>query len=89
MRVHHDLKLLPRFFQAKEHGLKPWEVRSTDDRTFKTGDMVTFKEVDAFHLEPTGRTYGPVEITYIIEGQDGRGLIRPETCIFTHTSVSR
>lgn len=87
-RNHHDLKLLTRFFQAKEEGLKPWEVRTTDDRTFAVGDMVTFLEVDAFHLEPTGRTLGPFEITYLLNGEEGRGLIKSGTCIFTHTGMA-
>lgn len=86
-RTHHTLKLLTRFFQAKAEGLKPWEVRTTEDRDFKAGDMVTFLEVEAFHLEPTGRQLGPFEITYILHGEDGRGLIKPGTCIFTHTST--
>lgn len=82
--MHHDLKLLPQFFDAKASGKKPWEIRMTDDRSFTVGDTVTFNEVDAFQLEPTGRTIGPERITYVLEGDECRGLLKGKACIFTH-----
>jgi len=82
--THHDLKLAPSFFDPKIQGLKPWELRAQDDRTFTPGDTVTFREwLDGRY---TGRTIGPETITWVLDGW--HELMLPRTCIFTHTMSS-
>lgn len=82
--AHHDLKLWPMFFDAKVTGKKPWEIRSTRDRAFRVGDTVTFHSWGPNLQTYMGDTYGPCTITFIASGEDHR-LMRPGTCIFTHT----
>ena len=53
--IHHDLKLLSRFEKPKRDGFKYWEYRSTEDRTFRVGDTVTFQIVTEVKRRPTGR----------------------------------
>lgn len=84
-RNHHTLKLRTSFFQAKERGVKPWEIRSNVDRTFKVGDMVTFQEIGDEDGIATGRILGPFEILYLTTGE-GSGLLQPFTCAFTHST---
>jgi hypothetical protein len=79
--MHHDLKLSVRYECPKLDGLKYWEFRSNTDRTFKVGDSVTFHIVTDVRQVVTGRTIGPVGITYVLEG----GLLPDGYCIFSHT----
>ena len=85
--MHHDLKLLAGFWPEKLDGRKPWELRNTEDRDFAAGDTVTFREVvhtpEPRGPHPTGRTYGPVTITYVLTGWS----LPPFHCIFTHTQA--
>ena len=83
--VHHDLKLNTIFWEPKTDGRKPWELRSTWDRTFREGDTVTFHEVADEACVPTGRTYGPATITYVLN--ESPLMDDPDRCIFTHTQV--
>jgi hypothetical protein len=72
---HHDLKLWPEYYRAKESGVKPWEYRA-NDRHFSVGDTVTFHEwshADGY----SGRAMGPFKITYIFN-------INNDLCIFSH-----
>lgn len=87
--MHHDLKLLTAFFDAKAAGLKPWEARSTHDREFRVGDTVTFHEVEPMNLAKTGRTIGPESVVYLLEGRDVPGLqvIPRGVCVFTHARM--
>lgn len=78
MTTHHDLKLIEDFEPAKRDGRKLWEYRSTEDRAFAVGDTVTFHYVTRESREMTGRTYGPVTITYCHQVSDQR-------CVFSHT----
>ena len=85
--MHHHLKLMEEFEQAKLEGLKPWEFRSTVDRDFQVGDTVTFAVVSndfqPWDRKPLGRSIGPVTITYVVSG----GMLPPKSCIFTHTQA--
>jgi hypothetical protein len=76
--THHDLKIWPEYMQPKLDGLKDWEHRGTRDRTFKPGDTATFLEFDLTAGGATGRTYGPVRITYVLK-------VDALHCIFSHT----
>jgi len=78
--THHFLKLHPSFFVPKLNGLKPWEIRSTRDRTFEVGDKVDF--IEFIDDKPTGRTITQRTITYVLDGW--HELMLPTTCIFTH-----
>lgn len=55
----HSLKILPQYFDAIVSGLKTFEIRSTNDRTFREGDRVILKEWD-------GRNYTGYQITKTI-----------------------
>lgn len=43
--MHHELKILPPFFEAMVDGRKNFEIRK-DDRGFQAGDTVTLREYD-------------------------------------------
>jgi len=45
VRKHHELKILPIYFQAVQEGRKTFEVRK-NDRNFQNADTVTLKEWD-------------------------------------------
>ena len=83
MNMHHALKLQQPYFDHKLRGVKPWEIRATDDRHFTTGDTVTFHEWHPVQGD-TGRTIGPCTIIYIL---CGTGLLPNGAVIFTHTEV--
>ena len=76
---HHDLKILSCYFAPKVEGRKPWEIRSTEDRWFMEQDTVTFHEL--FEGQPTGRTYGPCRITYVLTNG---GCLKEGYVVFTH-----
>ena len=78
--MHHDLKLMTDYWDAKMDLRKPWEHRMTTDRNFQVGDTVTFLEVvqDRGYAVPTGRSSRCVTITYVL-------AISADHCIFTHT----
>ena len=44
--MHHELKILPRYFQPLLDGAKPFEIRDNSDRNFQEGDTVTLNEWD-------------------------------------------
>ena len=63
MKKVHELKIMPKYFDAVTSGEKTFEVRKKD-RDFKVGDCVILSEFDG--KEFTGR--GCVrEITYILD----------------------
>jgi len=64
MRVHHELKIQPKYFVAVAFGLKTFEIRSTEDRTFEVGDVVKLVE-----FEESGSTSASalVRILYITD----------------------
>ena len=53
--MHHELKILPEYFDAVMDGRKTFEIR-LDDRGYKEGDTVTLSEHDPAHGF-TGRQY--------------------------------
>jgi hypothetical protein len=79
--MHHNLKIDPEFMTAKLAGLKPWEIRSEEDRRFGPGDTVTFQEYDQETSSYTGRTHGPRGIIYVHRPKSAA----PGYAIFTHT----
>lgn len=63
--MHHELKILPVYFQANIDGDKPFEIRDNSDRGFQKGDTVTLIEcVDGSITTATGRKVTR-EITYV------------------------
>ncbi|WP_323951297.1 DUF3850 domain-containing protein [Aeromonas veronii] len=44
--MHHELKILPRYFQPVLDGAKPFEIRDNSNRNFQEGDTVTLNEWD-------------------------------------------
>lgn len=44
--MHHELKILPGFFQPVLDGSKTFEIRDNSDRNFQEGDTVTLNELD-------------------------------------------
>lgn len=44
--MHHNLKILPSYFEAILDGSKTFEIRFNGDRGFQKGDSVTFQEND-------------------------------------------
>lgn len=77
MRAHHSLKTQMQYYHLTEEGKKSFEVRK-NDRNFKKGDMVTLQEW--FSGDFTGRSLGPFEISYILEG--GQFGIEDGYCVF-------
>ena len=67
--MHHELKILPVYFEAVVIGVKTFEIRNNTDRDFQKGDMVTLKEVLATDPSKfTGREQ-LVRISYVTDFQ--------------------
>ena len=64
----HELKTLPKFFNAVLSGEKTFEVRA-NDRPFKKGDLLAMNEYDADRKSYTGRS-SIVYIDYILNNED-------------------
>lgn len=47
--MHHELKILPVYFEQVIAGNKPFEIRDNTDRNFHEGDTVTLNEWDRRH----------------------------------------
>lgn len=64
--MHHELKILPAYFEAGQCGGKNFEIRRNNDRGFQKGDTVEFREVTPESLggNYTWRTF-KAEITYV------------------------
>ena len=52
--MHHDLKILPAFFDLVAHGSKTFEIRK-NDRGYEPGDTIELREYD-LHRNPPGYT---------------------------------
>lgn len=63
----HELKTWPEYFQDVIDRKKPFELRSTKDRTFEVGDKLKLREYDPVKQEYTGRST-TVVVTYILGG---------------------
>ncbi len=66
IRMIHDLKISPDYFDAVAQNIKPFEVRK-NDRLFKVGDALCLREWDSGVY--TRRTTRKV-ITYILDNPD-------------------
>ena len=68
----HVLKILPKYFNEVASINKQFELRK-DDRDYKVGDFLLFKEfADG---EYTGRSFGCVQISYILRNCPEYGLM--------------
>lgn len=73
----HALKIRKEFADAKLAGLKPWEIRSTEDREFHVGDIVIYEVLGDREHPLNGKSY---TITFIYDGSIG---LRENYVIFT------
>lgn len=66
----HELKILPKYFQAVWDGSKTFELRK-DDRNYQRGDILVLTEWDGEKY--TGSTIY-VKVTYILQNAENYGL---------------
>lgn len=75
--MHHDLKILPQYFQPVLDGRKTFEVR-LDDRGFQAGDTVALHEYDTKRtndaLRYTGRVLNAT-IGYVTAYEQRQGYV--------------
>ena len=76
----HELKTLPKYFEAVLIGSKKFEIRKKD-RLFKEGDFLKLKEWRASDQEYTGREVLAV-VEFILEDVPHLGLM-PGFCIMS------
>lgn len=64
--MHHELKILPNFFEAVVRGEKKFEIRDNKDRGFQKGDTILLKELKPSIASTifSGREQ-LIEITYV------------------------
>ena len=67
--MHHNLKILPAYFEAVALGDKTFEIRDNTDRGFQKGDTVTLLEFD------------PKKHGTISGGETGAALVRRITYV--------
>jgi len=86
--VKHKLKCWPEFFVPMWNGLKRFDYRK-DDRGFKPGDTVLFREWNPETRQYTGRE-ATAEITYILHNRTGRATIglRQGFCVLQLSSFT-
>lgn len=70
--MHHELKILPRYFQPVLDGAKPFEIRDNSDRSFQEGDTVTLNEWDGERY--TGRRASR-QITFVTDYAQQPGYV--------------
>lgn len=70
--MHHDLKILPEYFDAVVTGVKSFEIRK-NDREFQTGDTVTLREWVG-DTKYSGREY-TAQIGYVTEFEQQPGYV--------------
>ncbi len=88
--MHHELKVLPPYFDAVIDGRKTFEIRK-DDRGFQAGDTVTLREYDPEYkgfYQPekdmyTGRTYN-AKIGYVTAYAQQHGYV-----VFSLTAAAK
>lgn len=68
-KPHHVLKISDEFYNDVVFGFKTFEIRRTDDRTFKEGEIIKLIEVDQ-NKACTGFSV-LVRITYVLEQYPG------------------
>ena len=77
MKRKHLLKIRKEFADAKIAGVKPWEIRSTEDRKFHVGDIVIYKVLGEPEHPLNEKLY---TITFIYDVAMG---LMENYCIFT------
>lgn len=70
--MHHELKILPRYFQPVLDGSKPFEIRDGSDRDFCVDDTVTLNEWDGERY--TGRSATRL-ITFVTDYAQQQGFV--------------
>lgn len=70
--AHHNLKLIPKYYEVAEKGIKTFELRK-NDRNFKEGDTVTLEEFNPENKYYTGRKFHVV-ITFILTSYQFEGI---------------
>ncbi|MGN4933300.1 ASCH/PUA domain-containing protein [Aeromonas rivipollensis] len=70
--MHHELKIMPRYFQPVLDGAKPFEIRDNSDRNFQQGDTVTLNEWDGERY--TGRR-ATRQITFVTDYAQQTGYV--------------
>lgn len=88
----HELKSWPEFFEPLVAGLRTFDLRRSDDRTFSPGDTIRFREFDPRTQRYTGRECRG-EITYVTSAShpcalSGEGL-DGNFCILAVRLISR
>lgn len=71
--MHHNLKILPKYFDSVAKGRKTFEIRK-DDRGFKRGHTVTLQEYDPEHKSYSGREYNAT-IGYVTAYEQQQGYV--------------
>lgn len=75
--MRHDLKILPKYFEAVLSGDKTFEVRSIADRTFNCGDELRLREFDPEMHNRSASGYSgreaTVKVTYVLTGIEYKG----------------
>ena len=73
--MHHEVKILPVYFQAHLNGDKPFEIRYNADRGFQKGDTITLVEcTDGSIATATGRQVKRT-ITYVTNYDQKREMV--------------
>ena len=73
--MHHEVKILPVYFQAHIIGDKPFEIRHNSDRGFQKGDTITLVECeDGSIAKATGRRVNRT-ITYVTNYSQKRDMV--------------
>lgn len=70
--MHHELKIMPVYFQPVLDGTKTFEIRDNTERNFKEGDTVTLNEWDEERY--TGRRVTR-QITFITDYAQQQGFV--------------
>ena len=82
----HKLKSWPQFFEPILRGEKAHELRRSDDRDFRAGDILHLQEFDPITSRYTGRELR-AKITYITSAKNPCALsensLHPDYCILS------
>jgi Domain of unknown function (DUF3850) len=85
-RAEHVLKCWPQFFNEIKGGRKKHDLRRSDDRKFKVGDILLLREFDPKLERYTGRSM-KVRVTYITSSDLpcalSKDALHPNFCILS------
>lgn len=73
MKMHHNLKILPEYFNIAVSGRKTFEIRK-NDRGFKSWDTVTLQEYDPESETYSGREFS-AQIGYVTAYEQQPGYV--------------